>query len=159
MTSEPTPLTADFEPITLAEESAFYRWRDGLRDYVGTVNAWREIAGLRTQLEQAHREMENIVEDFNQQNIELAEAEARETALREALGKLEVICAQPPSTERRGANAILAKVMGEGWLDGFTGGWQALASYIQFEVLNHEGHTLEEIKAARALSGEQGKQE
>ena len=114
------------------------------RRLVATIDA------LRTQLEQAQGDLG----DVRAKNRELA---TRETALREALGKLEVICAQPPSTERRGANAILAKVMGEGWLDGFTGGWQALASYIQFEVLNHEGHTLEEIKAARALSGEQGK--
>jgi hypothetical protein len=55
VSEQPTPLTAD-EPLTYDEEPAFYRWDDGLRDYLGRVRAYRELLALRTQLEQAQRQ-------------------------------------------------------------------------------------------------------
>ena len=57
--SEPTPLSAHFQPLTLEEERRYFRWCDEQRDYIGRVTAWRkfdaqatEIAALKGALEE-----------------------------------------------------------------------------------------------------------
>lgn len=64
--SEPTPLSAHFQPLTLEEERRYFRWCDEQRDYIGRVTAWRkfdaqatEIAALKDALEETREQLQH----------------------------------------------------------------------------------------------------
>ena len=50
-------MSETFVPLSNDEEPRFYRWRDGQRDYIGQVAAWRERDRLREILERLRNRM------------------------------------------------------------------------------------------------------
>lgn len=74
--SEPTPLSAHFQPLTLEEERRYFRWCDEQRDYIGRVTAWRkfdaqatEIAALKGALESIEDAWAKLVEPGWQKHV------------------------------------------------------------------------------------------